>query len=203
MNKVVLSLLIILTIAVAALFALHFKYHTELNRISSQVIKDDTISKRDLKIAYVDLDSIQEHYDYYKEKMTDFEKRKEVADRDLNGAYQKIEGERQGFIQRGNSITQVEAENFQREYTRKMQNLESQRKSMENDIQSDGVKTMEELRKKINVFLQDYNKSHGYSYIFSYSSGVNFLFYKDTIYNITPEVVKGLNEAYDKVKAKK
>ena len=203
MNRFLPALVAILTIAVAALFVLHFKYHTELKAISSQVVKDDTISKRQLKIAYVDLDSIQEHYDYYKEKMTEFEKRKETADRDLNGAYQKIEGERQAFAQRGNTITQAEAENFQREYTRKMQNLESQRKSLENDIQSEGVKTMEDLRKKINEFLQVYNKSHGYSYIFSHSSGVNFLFYKDTIYNITPEVVKGLNDSYVKEKPKK
>jgi outer membrane protein len=203
MNKFVLPLLLILSIAVATLFALHFKYHKELNRISSKVIKDDTISRRDLKIAYVDLDTIQEHYDYYRERMAEFEKRKEIADRDLNGAFQKIEGERQGFVQRGNNITQVEAENFQREYTRKMQNLESQRKSMENDIQTEGVKTMEDLRKKINDFLKDYNRAHGYSYIFSYSSGINFLFYKDTIYNITPDVVSGLNVAYEKSKSKK
>jgi len=203
MNRLLPAIVVVLTLAVVALFFLHFKYHSELKAISSQVVKDDTISKRQLKIAYVDLDSIQEHYDYYKEKMTDFEKRKETADRDLNGAYQKIEGERQAFAQRGNSITQLEAENFQREYTRKMQNLESQRKSLENDIQSEGVKTMEDLRKKINEFLQEYNKTHGFSYIFSYSSGVNFLFYKDTIYNITPEVVKGLNDSYGKDKPKK
>jgi outer membrane protein len=203
MNRFLPAIVAVLTLAIVVLFVLHFKYHTELKQITSQVVKDDTISRRQLKIAYVDLDSIQEHYDYYKEKMSEFEKRKETADRDLNGAYQKIEGERQSFAQRGNTITQVEAENFQREYTRKMQNLESQRKSLENDIQSEGVKTLEDLRKKINEFLQDYNKSHGYSYIFSYSSGVNFLFYKDTIYNITPEVVKGLNESYVKEKAKK
>ena len=62
---------------------------------------------------------------------------------------------------------------------------------------------MEELKKKINEFLTEYNQSRGYSYIFSYSSTINILFYKDTALNITNEVVSGLNEAYNKTKVKK
>jgi outer membrane protein len=149
-----------------------------------------------LKIAYVDLDSIQEKYDYYREKMTEFEKKKEGADRDLNNSFQRIENERVAFVQKGNAITQVEAEAFQRDYARKMQNLEQQKANMERQIQEEGIKTMEELKKKINAFLTDYNTTKSYSYIFSYSSGINVLFYKDTAYNITNEVVDGLNQAY-------
>jgi outer membrane protein len=161
------------------------------------------MSNRTLKIAYVDLDSIQEKYEYYREKMNEFDKRKETADRELNNSFQRIENERVAFVQRGNSITQVEAESFQRDYTRKMQNLENQKRVMEGQIQEEGIKTMDELRKRINDFLGGYNKEKGYSYIFSYSAGLNVLFYKDTTYNITGEVVSGLNEAYRKSKDKK
>jgi outer membrane protein len=77
-----------------------------------------------------------------------------------------------------------------------MQNLEQQKANMERQIQEEGIKTMEELKKKINAFLTDYNTTKSYSYIFSYSSGINVLFYKDTAYNITNEVVDGLNQAY-------
>jgi len=186
----------ILAALVGVLFFLHFKNHTKLDRINDKVIKADTLTNKPLKIAYVDLDSIQEKYDYYREKMNEFEKKKESADRDLNSSFQKIENERIAFVQRGNAITQVEAEAFQRDYTRKMQNLESQKRNMEEQIAEDGIKTMEELRKKINEFLAEYNKTNGYSYIFSYSRGVNMLFYKDTAYNITNDVVAGLNAAY-------
>jgi outer membrane protein len=167
------------------------------------VIRQDTMARRPLRIAYVDLDSIQEKYDYYREKMTEFEKKKENADRDLNGSFQKIENERVAFVQRGNNITQVEAEAFQRDYTRKMQNLENQKRTMESQIQEDGIRTMDELRKRINDFLVGYNKEKNYSYIFSYSSGLNVLFYKDTANNITNEVVSGLNETYKKSRDKK
>ncbi|WP_336515634.1 OmpH family outer membrane protein [Pollutibacter soli] len=206
MKQILLPLNIVLIIAVAILYFLHFgKSKTAVPSASTVTTKDSAgnVVVKPLKIAYVDLDSIQENYVYYKEKMDEFEKKKDRADRELNGAFQKIENERISFVQRGNAITQIEAENFQREYTRKMENLENQKRSMENNIQQEGVKTMEELKKKINDFLAIYNKTQEYSYIFSYSSTINMLFYKDTTYNITNEVVAGLNEEHNKTKVKK
>jgi outer membrane protein len=203
MKNFLLPLNILLALAVAVLFYLHFNKKPLMVELKDTPASADSLVQNELKIAYVDLDSIQENYNYYKEKMNDFDRKKEGADRDLNNAFQKIENERIAFVQKGNAITQVEAENFQREYTRKMQNLENQKKSLENNIQQEGVKTMEELKKKINEFLTEYNKSRGYSYIFSYSSTINILFYKDTALNITNEVVSGLNDAYNKTKVKK
>lgn len=156
-----------------------------------------------LKIAYVDLDSIQEKYNYYKEKMVEFEKKKEDADRQLNTAFQRIEEERITFAKKGQAITQAEYENFQRSYQGKMQNLEEQKRNMENAISTDGVKMLEELKTKINGFLETYNKEKGYSYIFSTSNSLNVLFYKDSAYNITNEVVNGLNKAYNNSGQKK
>jgi len=200
MKNFLVGVVAVLVIAVAALFFLHFKYHKQLDTISEKVVRQDTMAKRPLRIAYVDLDSIQEKYEYYREKMTEFERKKETADRDLNSSFQKIENERVAFVQRGNAITQVEAEAFQRDYTRKMQNLENQKRTVESQIQTDGIRTMDELRKRINDFLEVYNKEKNYSYIFSYSTGLNVLFFKDTANNITNEVVAGLNDAYKKTK---
>ena len=204
MKNILLPLNILLLLAVAVLFYLHFSQGKPGATLPKAAVTGDSAkASSSVRIAYVDLDSIQEKYDYYKEKMNDFERKKENADRDLNNAFQKIENERVAFVQKGQSITQVEAENFQREYTRKMQNLENQKRNLENSIQQEGVRTMEELKKKINEFLDQYNQSRGYSYIFSYSSNINMLFYKDTALNITNEVIQGLNEAYNKTKVKK
>jgi len=191
MNQKIIN--IILFAAVAVLLLLQFKGGSAS---TGSVVKSDSASS--LKVAYVDLDSIQSKYTFYKEKMEEFEKKKENADRDLNNAFQKIEGERIAFAKKGESITQAEYENFQRSYQSKMQNLEQQKMVLENNIAGDGVKAMEDLKAKINEFLKEYNKKKGYSYIFSYSAALNVLFYKDTAYDITNEVVAGLNEAYKK-----
>jgi len=190
---------IILGAGIAVMLFLHLKNGGSAAGSSS--IKSDTA--RALKLAYVDLDSIQEKYVFYKEKMQEFEKKKESADRDLNNAFQKIEAEKNAFAQRGNSITQAEYENFQRAYQGKMQNLDQQKQMLENNIAAEGAKTMEDLKKRINDFLVEYNKKQAYSYIFSYSAALNILFYKDPAQNITDEVVAGLNAAYNKTGDKK
>ncbi len=190
---------IILGAGIAVMLFLHLKNGGSAAGSSST--KSDTA--RVLKLAYVDLDSIQEKYVFYKEKMQEFEKKKESADRDLNNAFQKIEAEKNAFAQRGNSITQAEYENFQRAYQGKMQNLDQQKQMLENNIAAEGAKTMEDLKKRINDFLVEYNKKQAYSYIFSYSAALNILFYKDPAQDITDEVVAGLNAAYNKTGDKK
>lgn len=190
---------IILGAGIAVMLFLHLKNSGTSAGASS--IKSDTAKA--LKLAYVDLDSIQEKYVFYKEKMQEFEKKKESADRDLNNAFQKIEAEKNAFAQRGNSITQAEYENFQRAYQGKMQNLDQQKQMLENNIAAEGAKTMEDLKKRINDFLVEYNKKEAYSYIFSYSAALNILFYKDPAQDITDEVVAGLNAAYNKTGDKK
>jgi outer membrane protein len=184
---------IILGAGIAVMLFLHLK--NTGSATSSSSVKPDTAKA--LKLAYVDLDSIQEKYVFYKEKMQEFEKKKESADRDLNNAFQKIEAEKNAFAQRGNSITQAEYENFQRAYQGKMQNLDQQKQMLENNIAAEGSKTMEDLKKRINDFLVEYNKKQSYSYIFSYSAALNILFYKDPALDITDEVVAGLNAAYN------
>jgi outer membrane protein len=189
----------VLAVCVVILFVLQFKNNgSSVNSIGVNA-KDSTAFKP-LRVAYVDLDSIQEKFEYYKSKMIEFEKKKELADRDLNSAYQQIQNEGKAFQQRGNSITQAEGEAFQRDYTRKMQNLEEQKRILEGQIQEEGIRTMDDLRKRMNDFLIEFNKKEKYSYIFSYSNGLNVMFYKDTTYNITNQVAAGLNEAYNKSK---
>jgi outer membrane protein len=156
-----------------------------------------------VKLGYVDLDSVQEKYLLYKEQMDLFEKKKESADRDLNNAFQKIDNERIAFAKRGESITQAEYENFQRSYQGKMQNLEEQKRVLENNIATEGIKTMEGLKKTIDDYLVKYNKENNFTYIFSYSSGLNVLFYKDSATNITDQIVTGLNAEYNKTKKAK
>jgi outer membrane protein len=189
----------VLAVCVVILFVLQFKNNGSSSNSIGVNTKDST-GFRPLRVAYVDLDSIQEKFVYYKSKMIEFEKKKELADRDLNSAYQQIQNEGKAFQQRGNSITQAEGEAFQRDYTRKMQNLEEQKRIFEGQIQEEGIRTMDDLRKRMNDFLLEFNKKEKYSYIFSYSSGLNVMFYKDTTYNITNEVAAGLNDAYNKSK---
>ena len=87
MKNFLVPLNVVLALAVAVLIFLHFKS----SKGPVTAAASDAKGSQALKIAYVDLDSIQEKYVYYKEKMTEFERKKESADRELNGAFKRIE----------------------------------------------------------------------------------------------------------------
>ena len=53
----------------------------------------------------------------------------------------------------------------------------------------------EELQKRLNDFLEKFNSDKRYAYIMSYRTGASNILFKDKKYDITPEVIKGLNEA--------
>lgn len=189
--------LINIVLALGIIVLLFLQFNGPAKKVEATQTNDLPTS---IKLGYVDLDSVQEKYLFYKEQMDLFEKKKEAADRDLNNAFQKIDNERIAFAKRGESITQAEYENFQRSYQGKMQNLEEQKRVLENNIATEGMKTMESLKRTIDEYLMKYNNEKKYTYIFSYSSGLNVLFYKDSATNITDEIVAGLNAEYTKTK---
>jgi len=203
MNKFTLGIIVVLAALVGVLFYLHFDHLKKIEHLNQVVGIKDSTTEKPLRVAYVDLDSIEARYDYYQEKMKEFEKKKDNIDQSLNSTYQRIENERVNFLKKGNAITQVEAEAFQRDYTTKMQNLEAQKRNMEEQMQRETMSARDEVKKKIDAYLAIYNRDKGYSYIIATSSSMDILFYKDTTFNITREVVAGLNADYRKIKPAK
>ena len=65
-------------------------------------------------------------------------------------------------------------------------------------VKDESLKKMQQIKMKIEDFLKLYNKDKNYAYILSSSS--NIIYYKDSTYNITTELISGLNEAYKKNK---
>lgn len=184
---------VVLLLLVGVLFYFHFKEAAAPHPIEIAPSSKDSLVLKPLKVAYVDLDSIEEKFYYFKQKQTDFERKKENADKDLNNSYMAIEKERAQFAQRGNAITQTEAENFQKEYTGKMQDLQREKESKQQEFLEEQQKIMDDVQSKLNTFLDEYNKTKHYSFIFTTGKGSLLLFYKDPAYNITDEVLTGLN----------
>jgi outer membrane protein len=52
------------------------------------------------------------------------------------------------------------------------------------------------VKKKIEAFILKYNKDKQFAYVIS--SNPDLMYYKDTAYDITEDIVKGLNAEYKK-----
>jgi outer membrane protein len=67
---------------------------------------------------------------------------------------------------------------------------------MDQKFQDLYMRKMQDVKMKVEDYLKEYNKSKGYTYILAYEPG--FIFYRDSSYNITADLLKGLNGLYKK-----
>ena len=116
----------------------------------------------------------------------------------LNQKMTALNKEKQEFQKKYESNAFLSPERAQQEYNRiaKLeQDLQALSNKLQSELMSENEKNSLQLRDSINAFLKEYNKTKGYSMIIS-NTGFDNLLYADSIYNITKEIVDGLNARY-------
>lgn len=201
MKQISTPLSIVALLATGVLFYLHFTHTEQLkNQISTSAANNrDTTNFR---IAYFDIDSLQKNYNSFKDAEEKI-KAKETAVKnqlsDLNNRNQRRLRELQ---EKAPGMSQAESEAAQRELAQLQQTFQQKELELDQELKRLQMEEMGDLQKKVEDFLKKYNEKKGYSFIVSYRPG-EFMYYKDSVYDITKDIVNGLNTEYDKSKKKK
>jgi len=201
MQKFSTILNVILLLAVAVLYYLHFssgKKNGSGNAAAWAYNAKDTGSKKVPVVAYVELDSLNANVNFIKQRKVELEAEQKGIMSEYERAYQGLEAEKNNFLKRGNAITQQEAQVFQEKLMQKQQDIESSKQAKGQRLAERGAKVMEDMQAQLKDFLNEYNKEKKYTYILATGTGLDYIFYKDSSLNITPEIVKGLNEKMNK-----
>ncbi len=194
-------LVYVLAAAVAVLYFLHFSSSKgKTHSVTDKASKDPNDTVRHIRVAYVDLDTIQKYYEFFKLKNDEMESDKQRMDNQIQGDLNKLEKDRVAFLKRGQSITQQEAEAFQQEYQTRYQQIGQRQQTLQSQHLDRQAKAIDDIQKRINDYLKIFNADKKYDFIFSTQEGNPTLYYKDTAFNITSVVIKGLNEEYKKTK---
>ena len=193
MKNFTLGINIVLAVAVAVLFYLHFSSKKPVKSASG-----NTVSASGFKIAYFEMDSVQNQFEYFKEVRTTLNSKDQELGRELAQLENSFRNKYQDLQKNGASLSQAEVASRQQELVEMDKNLKSRKQVMDQEMQDETVKKLQDVKKKIEDYLKDYNKDKGYSYIFA--SSPDLIYLKDTVYNITGDVLKGLNELYKKKK---
>lgn len=192
MKNISTILSILALVLIGCLFYLHFSRGEKPNKTSVTTEKNPASN---FAIAYFDIDSLQEHYDYFKDVSGDIKKKESSMNAELNDLTNKYQRTIRKWQEKGNNITQSEGEAAQREVGLLQQQYQQRKGELEQEMQKLQVDRMTELRKQVEEFLKDYNKSKKYSYILSYEPGF-IIYYRDSAYNITHDLISGLNAQY-------
>lgn len=188
--------LLILNAVLLVLVGLLFYWHFSSPIPKTEVVQKTSVPATGFKIAYFEMDSLENHFSLVKEIQSELTRRDEENTRAKMRLKQMYQNKINSYQQK--EMSQVQSENATKEVQKLETDIRNQMQSMDQDLQDFSVRKQTEVKAKIESFLKDYNKTKGYSFIFAYEPG--FMFYRDTIYNITNDMIKGLNERYGKKK---
>lgn len=195
---------IIRSVAVAALATLAF---TACDNSKPQVDKKSegttAATPTGMKIAYVEVDSIMTQYKFCKDYSLILQKKGQNIQNTLAGKQKQLEQAAANFQQKlqQNAYTRDQAESIQAGLQKQSADLQALNQRLSNEFQTETDKYNKALRDSIQHFLAGYNKDKKYSLILS-KAGDNLL-YADKSYDITKDVIAGLNKAYKPIDTKK
>ncbi|MBK9482916.1 MAG: OmpH family outer membrane protein [Bacteroidetes bacterium] len=146
------------------------------------------------KVAYVDIDTLEANYDYFKKKKAEFETRQKNIDADLEKMANSLQNEYvalQNKAQKG-ELTQAEGENAQQALMQKQQELELKRQNLGSKYMKDQEAFNKEIHDNLHKYIEIYNEEKGYDYILSYSKDGSILFANKEL-DVTQDIIKGMN----------
>lgn len=150
----------------------------------------------DMKIAYVEVDSIMSQYKFYKEYSLILQKKGQNIQNTLAQKQQALQAAAANFQQKvqQNAYTREQAEGVNASLQKQNNDLQILNQRLSAEFQNETDQFNKALRDSIQHYLASYNKDKKYSIIFS-KQGDNLL-YADKAYDITNEIIAGLNKAY-------
>lgn len=156
-----------------------------------------------MKIAYIEVDSIMSQYKFCKEYSLILEKKSQNIQNTVNAKGRSLQAAAAKFQQdiQNNKYTQQQAEAVQAGLQKQNADLQALQQRLGAEFQAETEKFNKALRDSIQHYLAVYNKDKKFSLILS-KAGDNIL-YADKTYDITNEVIAGLNKAYKPVTKKK
>ena len=150
----------------------------------------------ELKIAYVEVDSIMSQYKFCKEYSLILQKKGQNIQNTLTKKQEALQAAVANFQQKvqQNAYTREQAEAINAGLQKQGNDLQVLNQRLSTEFQNETDKFNKALRDSIQHYLAVYNKDKKYSIIFS-KQGDNLL-YADKAYDITNEIIAGLNKAY-------
>jgi outer membrane protein len=187
----------VLAAAVVVLFILHFAGGRETVAEDGHGVKRDSIAMADISIAYFNMDSVMARWDLYFDYQQELQKRQTDMETEFSGRtekyYQNVQ-DAQYKVQRG-LVTRSEAEQLQQQLADEQQNLMNLQNQYTSQLQEEGLVKNRKLLDMIERYVRELSEQNGYAYVYSYSFGGN-LIYGAEPFDITDDVVKGLNERF-------
>jgi len=184
---------IVLTAVAGLLLVLHF---SNKKTVPVKTTRTDTARMESpTRIAYIDMDSVQENYKYAKDFLSEIKRLENANNLELEKLGEDLKKKWNAYAQQDQAAGLSQLSDVHQQELMAIQKRVDDRKQV---LEQEYIKYVNQnelkLRNNIKDYLKEFNSDRKYSYIMSYED--RMFYYVDTLYNITTEVIRGLNEVY-------
>ena len=191
---------VLLVIAVIVLFVLQFS--NGKGTIQTEDAEKDLSTGQNLKVAYVNTDSVLSKYKLVEVMEAKLQGEGEAMQKELQRRQQQLAQKYQQYQQRvkNNSISVEEAKRVEQELKREEENLYKLQQEYSQQYANQTRGMNKELVDTLRNFLDRYNRSSRFDYILAKSTTNNNILYSNDSLNITSKIIDKMNKEYEKNK---
>ena len=194
MKKLSLALYVVLFLAVAGLYFLHFSGN---NKTIKHDAKGNTAGTLGQGIAYINIDSVIFKFDMFLDRRNDLMAKQKNAEAELNSKgtqYQNGAKDYQDKVNKG-LITRASAAQIEQSLGQQQQELVSLRDKLQSDLVEEEQVMNRQILEYITKFLETNRSDYNYQYILGKSFG-SVVLYGDNSQDITDKVLDAINKKY-------
>lgn len=196
MKNLSLILNIVLLVAVSVLYYLHFSGSG--TAATSGGASAELPS--DIKIAYINADSVLKYYDYLKLNKDKMEAKTKKLEQEYRARATGLQNEVSAYQRNVNTMTLGQVRAVEEDLQKKQQNLQMYQQSLTQQLMEEEAKLNKELYDRITTFLKKYSADNGIQFVMKYDPSSDLL-YGGQALDISQYVIKGLNEEFQAEKS--
>jgi len=194
MKKLSVVLYVVLFLAVAGLYFLHFSGNkkTKKNETSGSIAGTPAQG-----VAYINIDSVIFKFDMFFDRRNDLMSKQKSAEAELNSKaslYQKDAKDYQDKVNKG-LITRAVAAQIEQSLVQQQQELVTLRDKLQSNLAEEEQVMNRQIIDYITKFLEENRSDYNYQYILGKSFG-SVVLYGDNSLDITQKVLNAINQKY-------
>ncbi|MBL7945083.1 MAG: OmpH family outer membrane protein [Flavobacteriales bacterium] len=163
----------------------------------------DTAALKDARIAFFYMDSVQKKYELIAEKDRRFRSEGQRLEGSLKNEMAKAQARYEELMAKDHTYsTQAEVAKDEQELQQLMARIQGQQANSEEQLARLEAQMLTEITKELRDFMEQYNKTAGFDYIFSVQNGGQVWVGNEGL-DISDDLINGLNERYRATKGGK
>jgi len=191
MKKVSIALFVVLFLAIAGLYILHFSGNKKSNSpVSAQ-------GSAGQGIAYVNIDTVIFKFDMFSDRRKELLDKQKSAEAELNSKGTQFEKGAKDYQEKVNKglVTRATAAQMEQALMQQQQELQNLRDNLQAGLMEEEQVMNRQVLEYITKFLEEHKMEFNYQYILGKSFG-SVVLYSENSADITQKVVDGINLQY-------